>query len=127
MRLGGFWLRSGEGRLLGGCPGLPELEEVVGGADQRPLRLHRLQATTEELAKAPRRLDLAEDRLHRLLSKLVLLFALGAVQPLSHRVPMWPAVRGASWCGVGAGGLVPPLPAPGGKGGEAHRRKGGGT
>ena len=42
-----------------------QLEQVVAGADQRPLALHLLQTPQEELPEAPALLDLAEHRLHR--------------------------------------------------------------
>ena len=40
-----------------------ELEQIVGQADQPPLRSHLPQAVEQELAKASPLLDLAEDRL----------------------------------------------------------------
>src|SRR6185312_8580154 len=47
--------------------GLCELDEVVGGADQRPLGPHFLDAPQQELAEAPCLLDLSEHRLDDLL------------------------------------------------------------
>ena len=43
-----------------------QFEQVVAGADQRPLAVDLLQSSQQELPEAPARLDLAEDRLHRL-------------------------------------------------------------
>ncbi len=58
------------------CSSIPigrpvELAEVETGANQRPLRLHRLQATAEEASAAHDALDLSKDRLHRLAAQCV--------------------------------------------------------
>src|SRR5215472_9958270 len=56
----------------------------MGGADQRPLRLHCLKATQEELSKSSCLLDLPEHRLHDLLSQSVPTAITGALQLLLH-------------------------------------------
>jgi len=48
-----------------------ELEQVVDGADHRPLGSDLVEATEEELAEASCMLDLAEHRLDDLLSEAV--------------------------------------------------------
>src|SRR5436190_23412200 len=49
--------------LSDAIPSRPELQQVVGGADQRPLLLHPNQSATQELAEPTRVLDLPERRL----------------------------------------------------------------
>ena len=52
----------------------------MGGADQRPLCLHGLKATQQELSKSSCLLDLPEHRLHDLLSQSVPAAITGALQ-----------------------------------------------
>src|SRR5271163_3530027 len=56
----------------------------MGGADQRPLCLHCLKATQQELSKSSCLLDLPEHRLHDLLSQSVPAAITGALQLLPH-------------------------------------------
>src|SRR6478736_3667832 len=56
----------------------------MAGADQRPLCLHGLKATQQELAKSSCLLDLPEHRLHDLLSQSVPAAITGALQLLPH-------------------------------------------
>ncbi len=48
-----------------------QFEQVVAGADQRPLGLNLFQSPQQELTEAPALLDLAEDRLHAQVMGLV--------------------------------------------------------
>ena len=50
-------------RLIG--PEAKQFEQVVAGADERPLAVDLLQSPYQELLEAPTLLDLAEDRRHR--------------------------------------------------------------
>ena len=56
----------------------------MGGADQRPLCLHCLKATQQELSKSSCLLDLPEHWLHDLLSRSVPAAITGALQLLPH-------------------------------------------
>ena len=47
------------------------LEQVVSGADERPLSLNLFQSPQQELPETPALLDLAEDRLHAQVMGLV--------------------------------------------------------
>src|SRR5262249_60564550 len=49
----------------------PDLQDIVCQADQLPLRLDLLQTPQQEASDAPRRLDLAEHRLHDRLPRRV--------------------------------------------------------
>ena len=64
-----------------------QLERVVAGADEGPFALGLLQSPPEELAEAPARLDLAEDRFHRLHPPGVTLAAPPGLQLPTHPVP----------------------------------------
>src|ERR1700722_7127477 len=79
-------MASGRREDLRGAPSdrLVELCDVVGGADQRPLCLHCLKATQQELSKSSCLLDLSEHRLHDLLSQSVPAAITGALQLLPH-------------------------------------------
>ena len=48
-----------------------QFEQVVAGADQRPLAVDLFQAPQQELPETPALLDLAEDRLHAQVMGLV--------------------------------------------------------
>jgi len=61
-----------------------ELEQVVDGADHRPLGSDLVEATEEELAEASCMLDLAEHRLDDLLSEAVATAPAGAVELCRH-------------------------------------------
>ena len=63
---------------------LGELCDVVGGADQRPLCLHGLKTTQQELSKSSCLLDLPEHRLDDLLSQSVPAAITGALQLPPH-------------------------------------------
>src|ERR1700719_1910782 len=60
--------------------GLGEFEQVVDGADHRPLGSDLVEAAQEELAEASRMLDLAEHRFDDLLSQSVAAAAAGALE-----------------------------------------------
>ena len=64
-----------------------QLEQVVAGADQRPLAVDLFQARQEELAEAPSLLDLAEDRLHSGHPQGVALTTTPGLQLAPHPVP----------------------------------------
>ena len=55
-------------RMSSPC-GLGELEQVVGGADERPFSSDLFEATQKELSEAPGMLDLSEDALDDLFSE----------------------------------------------------------
>ena len=69
---------------MGALNRLGELCDVVGGADQRPLCLHGLKATQQELSKSSCLLDLPEHRLDDLLSQSVPAAITGALQLPPH-------------------------------------------
>ncbi len=64
-----------------------QFEQVVAGADQRPLALYLLQVPQEELPETPALLDLAEDQLHRLHAQGVALTTTPGLQLAPHPVP----------------------------------------
>ena len=64
-----------------------QLEQVVASADQGPLGVDLLQTPQQELPEAPARLDLAEDRLHRLHPQSVTLTTPFGLQLPPHPVP----------------------------------------
>src|SRR5918997_4774365 len=66
-----------------GCR-LCELEEVVDGADHRPLGSDLIKASQQELPEASGVLDLPEHGFDHLLPEPVAASAAGALQPLSH-------------------------------------------
>src|SRR6202790_3901624 len=74
------WRLAGSG---GVCEG-EQLEEVVGGADHRPLGAHFCDAPQQELAESARLFDLSEHRFHHLLSQSVGRFEAAVVDLLSH-------------------------------------------
>ena len=82
-----------------------ELEQIVGGADHRPLRSDLVEAAQEELAKAAGMFDLAEQRFDDLLSQAVAAAPAGALElsPWRPCAILWASVadrRHASGYGV---------------------------
>src|SRR5918997_5799762 len=63
---------------------LSQLEEVVDGADHRPLGSDLIKASQQELPEASGVLDLPEHGLDHLLPEPVAASAAGPLQPLSH-------------------------------------------
>ena len=61
-----------------------ELEQVVGGADERPFGFYLFEATQKELAEASGMLDLAENGLDDLFSEAVTAAAAGASELGCH-------------------------------------------
>ena len=59
---------EGHGQRSGQTPPLCQLQQVVGGADNAPFRLHLLEAPQQELAEPARLLDLPEHRFGQLLA-----------------------------------------------------------
>src|SRR5260370_15652606 len=68
-----------------GCVG--ELEQIVDGADHRPLGSDLVEAAQEELAEASGMLDLAEHRFDDLLSQAVAAAPAGPLALLQHGRP----------------------------------------
>src|ERR1700686_1580475 len=64
--------------------GLGEFEQVVDGADHRPLGSDLVEAAQEELAEASGMLDLAEHRFDDLLSQAVAAAPAGALEFCRH-------------------------------------------
>src|SRR5258707_15619896 len=64
--------------------GFRELEQIVDGADHRPLGSDLLEAAQEELAEASGMLDLAEHRFDDLLSQAVAAAPAGALEFCRH-------------------------------------------
>src|SRR5206468_11397634 len=71
-------------RWLRARPPSEELEQIVGQADQRPLRGDLVVAAEEEAPKGPALLGLAKDRLDDRLAACVDLPAFGRAQLLAH-------------------------------------------
>lgn len=69
--LDGDCCRSRKGASFGSSGSLCQLEEVVGGADHRPLTPNLIEAAQEELPKASGSLHLSEHRLDHLLSQSI--------------------------------------------------------
>src|SRR5829696_429960 len=63
---------------------LSELEEVVDGADHRPLSPDLIKASQQELPEASGLLDLPEHGLHHLLAQPVTAFPASPLEGLSH-------------------------------------------
>src|SRR5579875_39181 len=61
-----------------------QLQQVVSGADQLPLRSHTLQATKPKPPKSSNLLDLSEYRLHNHLALCVELFVWFIRQAFTH-------------------------------------------
>src|SRR6266704_3947935 len=70
--------------VSGGLCESEQLQEVVGGADHRPLGTYFLDAAQQELAEAACLFDLSEHRFHYLLSQSVGRFEAVVVDLLSH-------------------------------------------
>src|ERR1700682_2343616 len=64
--------------------GFRELEQIVDGADHRPLRSDLVEAAQEELAEASGMFDLAEHGLDDLLSQTVAAAPAGALEFCRH-------------------------------------------
>src|SRR5258708_9110916 len=64
--------------------GFRELEQIVDGADHRPLGSDLVEAAQEELAEASGMLDLAEHRFDDLLSQAVAAAPAGALEFCRH-------------------------------------------
>ena len=64
--------------------GLGELEQVVGGADERPFGSDLFEATQKELSEAPGMLDLSEDGLDDLFSEPIAAAPAGASELGCH-------------------------------------------
>jgi hypothetical protein len=72
-----------ESVMASGCLG--ELEDVVGGADQRPFGFHFVAASEQELPEVSCLFDLPEDRLNDLLSEPVAPSPSGPPQSLTQK------------------------------------------
>ena len=80
---------------------LGELEQVVGGADHRPLASDLIEAPQEELPEAPGLLHLPEHRLDHLLSQVVSTAPARSLQPLGHRAHQRCVFQPATSSGMG--------------------------
>src|SRR3978361_1996089 len=69
----------------GSAAGLCQLQEIVGGADHRPLAPDLIETAHQELSKASGLLDLPEHRLDHLLPEAVAAPAASPLQAGSHR------------------------------------------
>lgn len=71
--------------MAGSAAGLCQLQQVVGGADQRPFASDLIEPSHQELSEASGLLDLPEHRLDHLLPEAIAAAAVSPLQAGGHR------------------------------------------